>query len=333
MPVPFVPECALDGLPNVVVDGSANPSAVLTLSHWPGASTPSEVRDDLSAQIVFRALEHPNWFEGVSASTTNHFDQDGLCCLFTLARPELAVPRRSLVVDVARAGDFATFEERDGARIAMAIAAFDDPELSPLGSALATLEYPEMSARLYEHTLPLVAEMIDRPDRWRSLWDAEDAHLGESLDAIANGAVSIAEHREVDLAVFTVPFTWTPRPTHRFTQRGVHAVHPMAINSSTDCLRTLVVQDQRYQLECRYETWVMFASRPVRARPDLRDLVPVLDALEPGGVHWTASSPAALTPTLQPIDGTSDLAPDVVISTICDHLATAPAAWDPFAPR
>jgi len=51
----FVPDHAIAGIPNVVVDSAPNPDTRLTLSHWPGAPTPPGLRDDLSAQIAFHA--------------------------------------------------------------------------------------------------------------------------------------------------------------------------------------------------------------------------------------------------------------------------------------
>ena len=59
LPLRFVPYHRLDGMPNVIVDGSATAGTVLTLSHWPGSPTPVEARDDLSAQIALHALGHP----------------------------------------------------------------------------------------------------------------------------------------------------------------------------------------------------------------------------------------------------------------------------------
>ena len=88
----FVPEHAIAGIPNVVVDGSPNADTVLTLSHWPGSPTPPELRDDLSAQIAFRALSEPERFAGVEAVTNNHFDQDGIVSAFALLWPALALP-------------------------------------------------------------------------------------------------------------------------------------------------------------------------------------------------------------------------------------------------
>jgi hypothetical protein len=77
LPLRFVAYDDLGDTPNVVVDGAAARSTRLTLSHWPGSPTPPDVRDDLSAQIAFRALEHADWFDELDVVSNNHFDQDG----------------------------------------------------------------------------------------------------------------------------------------------------------------------------------------------------------------------------------------------------------------
>jgi hypothetical protein len=108
----------------------------------------------------------------------------------------------------------------------------------------------------------------------------------------------------------------------------------MAVNNATERLRILLVQGHRYRLELRYETWVMFVSRPVLARPVLSPLADELSGLEPHGARWEADPPSGLTPQLRIAGGAaSDLAPELVRQRVEGFLATAPAAWDPFAPR
>jgi hypothetical protein len=334
LPLHFVAYDDLGDTPNVVVDGAAAASTRLTLSHWPGSPTPPEVRDDLSAQIAFHALEHPHWFDGIDVVSNNHFDQDGLASAYALIDPPAARARRDLVIDVARAGDFGTFTDRDAARVAMALAAYEYVEHSPLGSTRLKGSYTNTTALLYRELLPRFTEMLDHPDRDRALWEREDEHLGESLDAIERGVVRIEEHAALDLAVVTVPEQWSARPTHRFTQEWSEAVHPMAVNNSTGRLRILLVQGRRSRLELRYETWVMFVSRPVLRRPDLRPLAVELSAAEPQGARWEADPPGALTPQLRLAGGAeSALPPEQVRTRIERFLATAVDAWDPFAPR
>ena len=328
LPLRFVPYHELGDQPNVVVDGAAAPSTVLTLSHWPGSPTPPELLDDLSAQIAFHALAQPERFAGVDIISNNHFDQDGLVSAFALVDPDAALARRGPLIDLARAGDFGTFESRDAIRLAFAIAAFEDPARSPLAPDVLTGSYEQQCGRLYEVLLPRLAELVDHPESVRPLWVDEEARLTESLDAIERGVIRIEERPTLDLAVVTVPPGWGDRAVTRFTITRSEAVHPSAVNQSTSCLRVLVVHGGSYQLELRYETWVMFRSRPVLPRPDLRLLAARLDEREPGSAHWSADGPGALTPHLA-VDG-SDLPPELVRAEVESFLASAPAAWDPY---
>lgn len=318
----------LAGTPNVVVDGSAGPDTRLVLSHWPGSPTPDAVRDDLSAQIALRALDHPELFDGIDAVSNNHFDQDGLMSVYALTDPEGAGSRRDRVIDVARAGDFGWYQSRDSARIAMAIAAFADPEMSPLDAALFE---GDPTGALYEELLGRLPALVDDAEATRPWWEAEDAHLAQSEAAIASGVVTIEERPEVDLAIVRVPDASGERSAHRFTQAWTGALHPMAVNGATQRLVVLVLHRGRARLECRYETWVQFVSRPVLGRPDLRELAATLDRAE-GAARWQGDPPGALTPVLSLRDSeTSALGEDRVIDEITTWLATAPPAWDPFA--
>ena len=216
----------------------------------------------------------------------------------------------------------------------MTLAAYEDPQTSPLGAAAVGGSYPDITATLYREMLPRFTEMLDHPDRHRALWEREDAHLGESIDAIERGLVRIDENEALDLAIVTVPDDWSTRATHRFTQEWAEAVHPMAVNNATERLRILLVQGNRYRLELRYETWVMFVTRPVLPRPDLGPLAAELTTLESGGARWEADPPGALTPQLRIVGrGESALAREQVTATIETFLTAAPAAWDPFTPR
>src|SRR5689334_21707432 len=116
----------LRDVPHVVVDGSAQPGTVLVLSHWPGLPTPDALRRDLSPENAFAYLDAPDAHVDAPFVTNNHCDQDGLVSVFALTEPEAADARRDRLIDIARAGDFGTFRERDAARAAIAIAVLED---------------------------------------------------------------------------------------------------------------------------------------------------------------------------------------------------------------
>lgn len=329
----FEPYHELAGVPNVIVDGGPTESTELTLSHWPGSPTPIDLLDDLSAQISLRALDHPTLFDGIEVVSNNHFDQDGLASAFALIHPVDAIQRRERTVDVARAGDFATYHDRDSMRIAFAIAALADATRSTLDAAIFDGTYDEQSGRLYQSLLPRFAELIDHPERSRSLWEAEDAHLTESLLAIERGIVTLEENRRLDLVTVTVPEHWAQRTTTRFALTRHEAVHPAAIHQSSDRLRVVTIQGRRQCVEMRYESWVMYRSRPVAPRPDLRILAAHLDEVAAGATTWQATGPGSLTPILRPVDDESALAPHRFVALVEEFLTVATPAWDPLQPR
>jgi Family of unknown function (DUF6687) len=311
---------ALDGIPNIVVDGSAHPDSLLTLSHWPKTPTPEVLQDDLSAQITFHYLDHPELHVPAEVVSNNHFDQDGLMSVYALVDPEGAQARRERVVDVARAGDFGTYHDRDSARIAWAIAW--------LGEDVGDDADP------YAVVLERVPELLDHPERFRDRWAEEDAHLAASEAAIASGAVHIEEREDLDLAIVTVPASWNPRPVHRFTRAESQALHPSALNNATDRFRLLIERGDKYEVQYRYETWVQYRSRRPLPRVDLQPLAAELSTREPGAARWSFDGVEEIAPVLHLTgagdDPSSAIPPEELRALVVDTLTTGVSAWDPY---
>jgi hypothetical protein len=310
--------------PNVVVAGSPNPSTVLTLSHWPGLASPEHTWADTSAEMAFRYLDAGGELHGdADVVTNNHFDQDGLVGVFAMADPVAAEARRELLLDVARAGDFATPLGRRAARVSMAI--------SSLATSAAPAPYAEQCAALYAHTLEVFVDLLDHPRRYRTLWEDEDAELTAGHDAVASGRVKVVEVPDLDLAVIELDPELAPKGGHRFGGRHADGLHPMALHATTSCVRLLVAHGERYSYTDRYETWVQYRSRPLPRRVDLGSLAEELTSMETGGASWTSTPPSELTPLLEPVAGaTSSLPFDTVVDVVQRHLRTAPPAWDPY---
>src|SRR5690606_5654592 len=158
-----VPYAESIGVPNVVVDGSANRSTVLTLSHWPGTECPDELRADLSSEMAFRYLDlGANLHGDATAVTDNHFDEDGVVSMFALVDPDAALRDRRFLTDVARAGDFARFHDRDAARASMTITA--------LRKQIGRTDG-------YRALLPVMPTLRESLADHRDLWAEEDAWL------------------------------------------------------------------------------------------------------------------------------------------------------------
>ncbi|MGQ0431598.1 MAG: DUF6687 family protein [Microthrixaceae bacterium] len=324
----FAPYEEVGAQPNVIVDGTGTTNTTLTLSHWPGSPTvPASVQADLSAEMAFRYLDHRDALHGrAKVVSNNHFDQDGLVSIFALVDPAAARARRAMLEDLAAAGDFATYRNRDAARASMVISAFVDPARSPLGPLPA--DYGEATAHLYSEALGRLPELVDDIHRYHHLWADEDTQLTESEVAVASGLVGIEEHPDVDLAVVTVTGEerWSG---HRFGGRRYDGVHPMAIHNATPCTALLLVAGGQYRFTYRYETWVQYRSRRLPSRVDLTALAQELSAAD--DVTWAADPIDGLTPELQPA-GTSSISPSALVDTVLRHLRTAPPGFDPFTP-
>lgn len=325
----YVPYQELDGRPHVVVDGAPTEGTVLCLSHWPGIVSPARFRADLSAQMAFGYLAAYDAHDPATAVSNNHFDQDGLVSLYALSQPGAALARRDLLIDVARAGDFASFHHREAARISMVLSAYATPGRSPL-AGLAD-DYATMTAQLYAEMLSRLGELCDHPDRYRHLWAEENASLEASEAALAAGEVTIEEIMDIDLAVVTVAESAPRNGGHRFAGEWVSGLHPMAICNATGRFAVLVTRGHSYEFSYRYETWVQYQSRRPRPRVDLGPLAERLNAEEHGPGRWVAKPVSALVPTLslQGADG-SNIDPRRFQAIVEDHLRNAQPAWNPY---
>jgi hypothetical protein len=325
--VKYIPYTKLSGVPNVVVDGAAQDDTVITLSHWPGSDSPPEFRADTSAEIVLNYLGTPGaakkYAPKVKAVSNNHFDEDGLCAVWAMLHHKKASRMRDLLVDVATAGDFSVYRRPQAAKVVFTIRSHADPATSPVDDQLQD-DDGTGSAR-YQALLPLLEDFMDETERYGPYWDTEWSSMLRSKTALVTGQVELHEIPHVDLAVAQSPET----------------LHEMVINQNTERLRVLTARPGGYYcLRYRYETWVQFASRPVKPRVDLAPLQPRLQDLERENVTWTFGGLGSITPTFQPLAPDGQPAPSsLMLETLLDELVAYyeqeqdnPALqWNPYA--
>jgi hypothetical protein len=304
----------LRDVPHVVVDGSGQPGTTVVLSHWPGMPTPDALRRDLSAETAFTYVDRPEHHVDVEFVTNNHCDQDGLVSAFALTDPDAATARRDRLIDIARAGDFGTFHERDAARAAIAIAT--------LSEHIDGDPYPELLARL--------PELADHPERYRAEWSDEDEHVAATTRAIADGTITITEDPELDLALVRVPDDWPQRAVHRFTRSEEGAAHPWAVHNATDRFVVVTLGAAAPELRYRYETWVHYVSARPKARVDLAGLADDLTASDRGDGRWAFDGVDSLSPALHCVGGASTIGDDEFLARVTDTLRAAASTWSPY---
>ena len=320
----YVPAARLEGRPHVMVDGAPRAGTVFTLSHWPRTPTPPWLRGDLSAELVRDALRRRRSLPPAPATASlDHYAVDGVVALALVVVDGLEQTHGPLLVEAARVGDFDVVTDPDAARIAFALNALvpdpDGPQPLTAGSE-ATAE-----------ALALVGDLASAPERHRSLWGKEWAAYQASRRALADGAATIEERPELDLAVVRVD----PARGAMAEAGWKHApLHPAAVHSATTCLRVATLTGPRAELRFRYESWVRLAGRRARPRVDLSGVADELTAEEGGGRRWVFDGAGALTPALHRPGGEGEgtVGPDRFLEVLCralPRLDAGPAAWDP----
>jgi len=332
-----------DGDParTLYVDGTA--TGFRTLSHWPGNSTPAELKHDLSTGIALNAArlsperrrELLGDFDEVA---NNHYDTDGALSAFALLRPELALPRADFMLEAAAAGDFSAWRGEAALAVDLTVTDLARGPRSPLAGSLPPgADDEQRHAASYAWLLEHLAEVLDDPYAMRSLWDERHGQIVDDVRRIEAGTgISARLFPEFDLALVS-----SDRP---LTSVGLN----VAAGEASRVLYVLPSREgYRYRFRYRVESWFELVSRRVPPRPPLAPVLELLDRAEGLGARrgdgpaWWCDAPespvcelgfgrsgARTSPFEDPAverDPPSRLLP----STVIDCLASA---WKPAGP-
>ncbi|MGI4862700.1 MAG: DUF6687 family protein [Janthinobacterium lividum] len=287
----FVPFAQLRRQPTIVVD-STGLGAALTLAHWRGAATPAALRDDTSAGSCLRALHAPAT-PGLAAQavTANHFDIDGFVGVWALLNPELAVAHEELLRLVAILGDFREIDWQNAlADHAFKLICWLNAEekarfYEPFGAPIRRRREDEASAEKFAWFLPRFAEILLSPEAGRAAWEPEYSRVKKAVDTLQNPLTQRTDYPEIGLAVIR-----TPQPVPYYALFGPTAGFDWVLS---------LYDGQRYELECKYTTWIDLASRPTLPRLPLAPLAARLNELEKSNYRWAADGLTDTGPLLR----------------------------------
>ena len=275
----FVPFAQLRRQPTIVVD-STGLGAVLTLAHWRGAATPAPLRDDTSAGSVLRALRHPAT-SGLTAAavTANHFDVDGFVGVWSLLNPEMALRHEPLLRLVATLGDFRELNWADPlADRALQVVCWLNAEekarfYEPFGAPARRRREDEASAEKFAWFLPRFAAVLANPAAARAVWAPEYERVQQAAAVMQSPATELITYPEIGLVVVR-----TPAPLPYYALFGPTAGFDMVLS---------LYENQRYEFEYKYTTWIDLESRPTLPRLPLTALAARLNEQEQTPRRWT----------------------------------------------
>lgn len=277
------------GAPVISVDGAWGASG-LNLSHWPGNTTPRELRHDLStgSALAFARLparERERLAAGAVAVVNNHYDTDGICALFAVLRPEAALARSALLLEVAAAGDFFQAPSERAVQIDAIVRGFVDGERSPIAGELAGLSEEERHQAAARHLVDRYDTLLDGDlEPYRALWS-------DALAALRSGKAELERAARDDI-VHLDWTVWTAAPDTADAAAFDPGRH--ALFGSTTRDRVLALAPRGAGATCRFLlstlSWFDLASGARLARPDLAALARRLGELEPasGDRAWRA---------------------------------------------
>jgi len=147
-------------------------------------------------------------------------------------------------------------------KICFAIEALSRNDNSHLPT-LRTLQGDERVAACYRFILPILSELLDRPEDFWNLWGPEYGRLEESETAIAKGDIRVSDLSEDNLTKVEIV---------NFPASHLHSV---AIHNRTQCYTTLLLDGpaHNHAVKFRYEQVVEYHTKHVPRLVDLSGIV------------------------------------------------------------
>jgi hypothetical protein len=285
----FIPFSELKHTKAIIID-SNHPNG-LVLSHWRGAPTPAGLRDDTSAGIVLNALRlHVAGLE-LPYVTANHFDIDGFIGVWSLLNPEPALEQEELLRQMALIGDFRELNlNHPLAGEALKLVCWlnaKEKELfwPPFGAESLPESEVLVCHKKFKYFLRSFTQVLQDPDWERGVWEDEvgDALLG--YREIFSPKTQLKRYPELGLIVIQ-----TPNPVHYY---GLFS-RTIGFDIVLACY-----DENKYELEYKYTTWIDLVSRPTLPRISMAPLADKLNQLEKSGRTWTYDAITETGPILR----------------------------------
>lgn len=272
----FIPFNKIGDREVIVVDGMH--ARGLVLSHWKGANTHSSIADDTSAGIVLNALKENYPGLDIPYVTATHFDIDGFIGVWALFYPQLAQEYEQVLKETARIGDFREYDlDSPCADHALQLVCWIDTLerekfYPPFGTENMEQNEITMCEDKFRFFLDAFEDVLLNTEKYASVWEKDFEAVKKGLRVITGASTNTEHIPHIGLTVINTP---APLPYYSLFQPSIN----------TDIVLS-IYNNNRYELEYKYTTWVDIVSRPTLPRIDLQPLAAQLNTMERSGLKW-----------------------------------------------
>lgn len=272
----FVPFYEIKKHKNVVGVDCFHPNA-FCLSHWRGAPIPKNLQDDTSAGIVLNALKYQIPELSFPLISSNHFDVDGFVGVWSLFNSEIALQYENVLKQMALIGDFREFnaQNSDSYYALKLVCWINTLEKKLFYAPFGAQHTPEKEAKLcvekIEYFLPRFKSVLLNPEIEKENWEAEYNKVLKDLQLL-NSRGSVQHFPGIRLQVVLCP-----EPIHYY------ALFSKSENSD---MVLALYDNNRFELEYKYTTWINAYSRLSYPRISMAPLAKVLNNGEEYAKVW-----------------------------------------------
>jgi hypothetical protein len=257
----------------IMVDG--HNVAGTNLSHWKNAGTLPQHQADTSAESALKFLVENQEVPKNAQITATHFDIDGFTGVWSLLNPTVATNYYEVLKRLATIGDFREWSlNYDADEHALKLAAWLNQVEKKFYVPFGKKDEIEACMAKFEYFLPLFEQVITHTEQYEKDWIQEYSQVKNDFERLQQKG-KVKHYPEIGLSVIYAP----------------HPLHYYALFSATegyDCVLSLY-ENNYYELEYKYLTWVDIVSRPVFPRVSLKPLVNFLNKNEQNGT-WVADN-------------------------------------------
>lgn len=267
----FIPFTEKTAAKCIVVD-ALHPQAFV-LSHWKGANIHSDIEADTSAEIVLNALKANIADLDCEFVTANHFDIDGFVGVFALVYPDLAKEYDPVLREMAIIGDFREYKPRnENSEYALKLCCWmNKVESEKFYRPFGEKEEMKLCVQKFDYFLKVFPEVLQAPEEFKEDWEKEVKRVETDLQLLQQQGKK-EKYPDLKLLVQEVP-------------EPIHYYAAFSGSYGFDIVMSLF-DGKRYELECKYTTWVDIASRSTLPRVNLTQLAEQLNEIEKSDYTW-----------------------------------------------